>query len=88
LKDCVFVRVVVYKTLLQNITISHFTHRYPNLTVSDISHECPFCRNNCNCSVCLRSRGTIKVSFLCFLVDTIKSINKLKTLPRRIFSTF
>ncbi|XP_027932966.1 lysine-specific demethylase JMJ25-like [Vigna unguiculata] len=49
-------------TLLQNITISHFTHRYPNLTVSDISHECPFCRNNCNCSVCLRSRGTIKTS--------------------------
>ncbi|XP_017434781.2 lysine-specific demethylase JMJ26 [Vigna angularis] len=35
---------------------------YPNLTVSDISHECPFCRKNCNCGVCLRSRGTIKTS--------------------------
>ncbi|ESW19685.1 hypothetical protein PHAVU_006G146500 [Phaseolus vulgaris] len=35
---------------------------YPNLTTSDISHECPFCQNNCNCRVCLGSTGTIKTS--------------------------
>ncbi|KAK7412692.1 hypothetical protein VNO78_04247 [Psophocarpus tetragonolobus] len=35
---------------------------YPNTLIQDIAEECPFCQKNCNCSVCLRSRGVVKTS--------------------------
>ncbi|KEH36924.1 lysine-specific demethylase JMJ25 [Medicago truncatula] len=35
---------------------------YPNMSIGDIRERCPFCRKNCNCNVCLGSRGMIKTS--------------------------
>ncbi|XP_057748693.1 lysine-specific demethylase JMJ29-like [Arachis stenosperma] len=35
---------------------------YPDMSVEEIAESCPCCRNNCNCNVCLCSRGTIKTS--------------------------
>ncbi|KAH1243822.1 Lysine-specific demethylase JMJ25 [Glycine max] len=37
-------------------------HRYPDMSVEEIASSCPFCRKNCNCNVCLCSRGMIKTS--------------------------
>lgn len=34
---------------------------YPDMSIEDIAENCPFCRKNCNCNVCLSSRGIIKV---------------------------
>ena len=53
---------VVYERPLQNQAVSHFfSCRYPDMSVEEIAESCPFCRNNCNCNVCLCSRGIIKV---------------------------
>ncbi|KAK7363777.1 hypothetical protein VNO77_05934 [Canavalia gladiata] len=35
---------------------------YPDMSVEEIARSCPFCRKNCNCNVCLCSRGMIKTS--------------------------
>ncbi|KAK7262130.1 hypothetical protein RJT34_29691 [Clitoria ternatea] len=35
---------------------------YPHMSIEEIAESCPFCRSNCNCNACLRSRGTIKTS--------------------------
>ncbi|KAL2339220.1 hypothetical protein Fmac_013666 [Flemingia macrophylla] len=35
---------------------------YPDISVEEIAASCPFCRKNCNCNVCLCSRGMIKTS--------------------------
>ncbi|XP_061372519.1 lysine-specific demethylase JMJ26-like [Gastrolobium bilobum] len=35
---------------------------YPDMKTEDIAASCPFCRKNCNCNVCLRSKGMIKTS--------------------------
>ncbi|CAJ1941402.1 unnamed protein product [Sphenostylis stenocarpa] len=35
---------------------------YPDMSVEEIAVSCPFCRKNCNCNVCLCSRGMIKTS--------------------------
>ncbi|RZB41266.1 hypothetical protein D0Y65_055354 [Glycine soja] len=34
---------------------------FPDLSIEDIAQECPFSQKNCNCNVCLSSRGMIKV---------------------------
>jgi len=31
------------------------------MSIGDMAERCPFCRQNCNCNVCLCSRGMIKV---------------------------
>lgn len=35
---------------------------YPYLSEEEIAENCPFCRGNCNCNLCLHSSGMIKVS--------------------------
>ncbi|TKY53983.1 Lysine-specific demethylase JMJ25 [Spatholobus suberectus] len=35
---------------------------YPDMSVEEIAASCPFCRKNCNCNVCLCTRGMIKTS--------------------------
>ncbi|XP_048229587.1 uncharacterized protein LOC8277981 [Ricinus communis] len=35
---------------------------YPEMTEEEIAEECPFCRRNCNCNICLHSSGLIKTS--------------------------
>ncbi|KAK7348409.1 hypothetical protein VNO80_22965 [Phaseolus coccineus] len=35
---------------------------YPDMKIEEIAVSCPFCRKNCNCNVCLCSRGMIKTS--------------------------
>ncbi|KAK7387734.1 hypothetical protein VNO78_22524 [Psophocarpus tetragonolobus] len=35
---------------------------YPDMSVEEIAASCPFCLKNCNCNVCLCSRGVIKTS--------------------------
>ncbi|WCJ20217.1 transcription factor jumonji (jmjC) domain-containing protein [Euphorbia peplus] len=35
---------------------------YPELTEEEIAEQCPCCRKNCNCNVCLHSTGLIKTS--------------------------
>ncbi|KAL5066329.1 hypothetical protein RYX36_028066 [Vicia faba] len=35
---------------------------YPDMSIEEVAECCPFCRKNCNCNVCLRSKGTIKTS--------------------------
>ncbi|KAL9312794.1 hypothetical protein ACSQ67_018246 [Phaseolus vulgaris] len=35
---------------------------YPDMKIEEIAVSCPFCRKNCNCNVCLCSRGVIKTS--------------------------
>ncbi|XVF87778.1 hypothetical protein PTKIN_Ptkin18bG0148200 [Pterospermum kingtungense] len=35
---------------------------YPNVPKEEIAKQCPFCRKNCNCSICLHSSGLIKTS--------------------------
>ncbi|XP_061363886.1 lysine-specific demethylase JMJ26-like [Gastrolobium bilobum] len=35
---------------------------YSNMSIEEIAESCPYCRKNCNCNVCLRSRGMIKTS--------------------------
>ncbi|KAJ1427169.1 Zinc-finger domain of monoamine-oxidase A repressor R1 [Sesbania bispinosa] len=35
---------------------------YPDMLIEEIAQSCPFCRKNCNCNVCLHSRGLIKTS--------------------------
>ncbi|XP_050232867.1 lysine-specific demethylase JMJ26-like [Mercurialis annua] len=35
---------------------------YPEMTEEEIAEQCPFCRRNCNCNVCLHSSGLIKTS--------------------------
>ncbi|KAH1208656.1 Lysine-specific demethylase JMJ25 [Glycine max] len=42
---------------------------YSNLSIEDIAQECPFCQKNCNCNVCLSSRGMIKTSNKCIRDD-------------------
>ncbi|KAH1040871.1 hypothetical protein GYH30_023635 [Glycine max] len=37
---------------------------FPDLSIEDIAQECPFSQKNCNCNVCLSSRGMIKVNIL------------------------
>ncbi|XP_020541213.1 lysine-specific demethylase JMJ25 isoform X1 [Jatropha curcas] len=37
-------------------------HWYPEMTEEEIAEQCPFCRRNCNCNVCLHSSGLIKTS--------------------------
>lgn len=33
------------------------------MCIEEIAESCPFCRKNCNCNVCLRSKGMIEVYF-------------------------
>ncbi|KAJ9169165.1 hypothetical protein P3X46_020626 [Hevea brasiliensis] len=35
---------------------------YPKMTEEEIAEQCPYCRRNCNCNVCLHSSGLIKTS--------------------------
>lgn len=35
---------------------------YPDMSIEEVAESCPFCIKNCNCNVCLRSKGTIKTS--------------------------
>ncbi|GAV73305.1 JmjC domain-containing protein [Cephalotus follicularis] len=35
---------------------------YPQIPEEDIAKQCPFCRRNCNCNMCLHSSGLIKTS--------------------------
>ncbi|KAJ8761227.1 hypothetical protein K2173_001283 [Erythroxylum novogranatense] len=35
---------------------------YPEMTETEISELCPFCRRNCNCNACLHLTGLIKTS--------------------------
>ncbi|XP_045816712.1 lysine-specific demethylase JMJ25-like isoform X2 [Trifolium pratense] len=35
---------------------------YPDMSIEEVTESCPFCLKNCNCNVCLRSKGTIKTS--------------------------
>ncbi|XP_065867831.1 lysine-specific demethylase JMJ26-like [Euphorbia lathyris] len=35
---------------------------YPEIPEEEIAEQCPFCRRNCNCNVCLHSTGLIKTS--------------------------
>ncbi|XP_065879554.1 lysine-specific demethylase JMJ26-like [Euphorbia lathyris] len=35
---------------------------YPEMTEEEIAEQCPCCRSNCNCNVCLHSTGLIKTS--------------------------
>lgn len=35
---------------------------YQHLSEEEIAENCPFCRGNCNCNLCLHSGGMIKVS--------------------------
>ncbi|XP_052182603.1 lysine-specific demethylase JMJ26-like isoform X2 [Diospyros lotus] len=35
---------------------------YQHLSEEEIAESCPFCRQNCNCNLCLHSIGTIKTS--------------------------
>lgn len=35
---------------------------YPHLSEEEISENCPFCRGNCNCNLCLHTSGMIKTS--------------------------
>ncbi|KAL8136921.1 hypothetical protein V2J09_002922 [Rumex salicifolius] len=35
---------------------------YPQFSEEELAEACPFCRGNCNCNLCLHSRGRIKTS--------------------------
>ncbi|XP_065878744.1 lysine-specific demethylase JMJ26-like [Euphorbia lathyris] len=35
---------------------------YPEMTEEEVAEQCPCCRSNCNCNVCLHSTGLIKTS--------------------------
>ncbi|XP_074357463.1 lysine-specific demethylase JMJ26-like isoform X1 [Apium graveolens] len=38
---------------------------YPQFTEEEIAKECPFCRGNCNCNICLHSSGMSKMLKRC-----------------------
>lgn len=38
---------------------------YPQLSEEEIAEECPFCRGNCNCNICLHSSGMSKTLKRC-----------------------
>lgn len=52
-----------YFVLLKNFALSlSLGYRYPHLSEEEIAENCPFCRGNCNCNLCLHSSGMIKVA--------------------------
>jgi len=42
-------------------------YRYPELSKKEIEEKCPFCRNNCNCKLCLRMMRVPEVCFCIFI---------------------
>lgn len=47
-----------YSIFFFNFLVSN---RYPKMSELDVAEICPFCRRNCNCSVCLHTSGFIEV---------------------------
>lgn len=48
---------------VQNLISSALMYRYPQMNEEDFTMACPVCRDNCNCTRCLRLELPLHVCF-------------------------